>query len=42
MGRFFGLDAPASSTLTRERYGWEPTGPTLLEDIAAGGYLPQS
>ncbi len=42
MGRFLGLDAPASSARTRERYGWEPTGPTLLEDIAGGGYLPQS
>ena len=42
MARFFGLDAPASSARTRERYGWEPTGPTLLEDIAAGGYLPRS
>jgi len=40
ISRFVALDAPASSTLTRERYGWNPTGPTLLEDIAAGGYLP--
>jgi nucleoside-diphosphate-sugar epimerase len=38
MGRFFGADLAASSTLTRERFGWEPTRPTLLEDIAAGGY----
>jgi len=40
IGRFFALDAPTSSALTRERYGWTPTGPTLLDDIAAGGYLP--
>ncbi|GMA25481.1 hypothetical protein GCM10025864_32400 [Luteimicrobium album] len=40
MARFFGLDAPTSSVLTQERYGWTPTGPTLLDDIAAGGYLP--
>jgi nucleoside-diphosphate-sugar epimerase len=38
MGAFFGADLRASSILTRERFGWEPTGPTLLEDIAAGGY----
>ncbi|MGN6325923.1 SDR family oxidoreductase [Pseudolysinimonas sp.] len=38
MGRFWPLDLRASSALTRERYGWDPTGPTLLEDIAAGGY----
>jgi nucleoside-diphosphate-sugar epimerase len=29
-----GWDFPASSKLTRERLGWNPTGPTLLEDLA--------
>lgn len=38
LGRFFGSDLAGSSILTRERFGWEPTGPTLLEDIAAGAY----
>ena len=38
IGMFFGADAPASNTLTRERLGWEPTGPGLLADIAAGHY----
>ncbi|QDZ16053.1 SDR family oxidoreductase [Humibacter ginsenosidimutans] len=38
MGRFFGQDLQATSTITRERYGWNPTHPTLLDDIAAGGY----
>ncbi|GAA5202715.1 SDR family oxidoreductase [Microbacterium jejuense] len=38
MGRFFGQDLAATSTITRERYGWTPTRPTLLADIAAGGY----
>ena len=33
-----GLDSPASAARTRELTGWEPTGPTLLEDIAAGHY----
>jgi nucleoside-diphosphate-sugar epimerase len=34
------LDLPASSDRTRRLLGWEPTGPTLLEDIAAGYYDP--
>jgi nucleoside-diphosphate-sugar epimerase len=38
MGRFFGQELTATSRLTRERLGWEPVNPTLLEDIAAGGY----
>ncbi|NHC15855.1 hypothetical protein [Motilibacter deserti] len=33
---FFGLDAPASSALTRRRLDWEPSAPGLLEDLAAG------
>jgi nucleoside-diphosphate-sugar epimerase len=38
VGRFFGMDLRASSARTRELFGWQPTGPTLLEDIKAGGY----
>src|SRR6185312_15919057 len=38
IGMFFGADIPASSALTRELLGWTPTGPTLLDDIAAGAY----
>lgn len=38
VGRFLALDLSASSAETRERFGWVPTGPTLLEDIKAGGY----
>ncbi|MFE6971500.1 SDR family oxidoreductase [Isoptericola sp. NPDC057653] len=38
LGTFWGMDAVASSALTRELLGWEPTGPTLLEDLAAGAY----
>ena len=30
---FAGMDLPASSALTRERLGWEPTGPGLIEDL---------
>ena len=41
IGGFFGMDARASSAATRELLGWTPTGPTLLEDIAAGAYTQQ-
>jgi nucleoside-diphosphate-sugar epimerase len=40
IGSFFGVDAPASSERTRALLGWTPSGPTLLEDIAAGAYFP--
>jgi nucleoside-diphosphate-sugar epimerase len=39
IGTFFAMDLAASSERTRERFGWQPTGPTLLEDIAAGAYF---
>ena len=42
IGQFVGLDMPASSEITRELLGWEPTGPTLLEDIEAGAYAGDS
>lgn len=35
---FVGMDMPASSALTRERLGWTPAGPTLLEDLARMDY----
>ncbi|WP_345612344.1 SDR family oxidoreductase [Pseudonocardia adelaidensis] len=38
VGRFVAADCPASSAIMRAVLGWEPTGPTLLEDIAAGHY----
>jgi nucleoside-diphosphate-sugar epimerase len=38
MGRFVGLNMAASSAITRELLEWEPTGPTLIEDIEAGAY----
>jgi len=38
IGRFFGMDITATSTRTRELLDWEPTRPTLLDDIAAGAY----
>ncbi|QEN12554.1 SDR family oxidoreductase [Mycolicibacterium sp. ELW1] len=30
---FFSLDMPAGSAVTRERFGWQPTGIGLLEDM---------
>jgi nucleoside-diphosphate-sugar epimerase len=39
IGAFFGLDVPASSERTQQLLGWTPTGPTLLEDLAAGPYF---
>jgi nucleoside-diphosphate-sugar epimerase len=36
---FLGLDAPASSTVTRELLGWEPTEPGLIADLDQGHYF---
>jgi nucleoside-diphosphate-sugar epimerase len=38
LGRFFAMDQPASSALTRERMGWNPTHPGLVADLEAGHY----
>lgn len=38
IGGFFGMELTATSTATQELLGWQPTGPTLLEDLAAGAY----
>lgn len=32
-GRFAGTDLSASSAITRQRLGWHPTGPGLIEDL---------
>jgi len=40
IGAFFAMDLSSSSERTRARFGWEPTGPTLVEDIEAGAYFP--
>jgi nucleoside-diphosphate-sugar epimerase len=34
IGRFVGHDIPASSAWTRQALGWQPTGPTMLQDVA--------
>ena len=38
LGHFVALDSPATSAITRELLGWEPTGPSLLEDLDQGHY----
>lgn len=38
LGRIFGIDQPSSSSVTREEFGWQPTHPSLLEDLEAGNY----
>jgi nucleoside-diphosphate-sugar epimerase len=38
IGAFFAMDLSATSTATRQLLGWTPSGPTLLEDLAAGAY----
>jgi nucleoside-diphosphate-sugar epimerase len=39
LGAFLGADSPASSTWTRELLGWQPTQPSLLEDLEKGHYF---
>jgi nucleoside-diphosphate-sugar epimerase len=36
---FAGLDLPASSAITRERLGWQPTGPGLIADLEQMRYV---
>ncbi len=38
LGHFVSLDSPATAAVTRELLGWEPTGPTLLEDLEQEHY----
>jgi nucleoside-diphosphate-sugar epimerase len=42
LGHFVGLDSPATAAATRELLGWEPMGPTLLEDLAQDHYFSQA
>ena len=37
---FAGWDLPASSAQTREKLGWEPTGPGLISDLENMRYFP--
>jgi nucleoside-diphosphate-sugar epimerase len=39
LGHLIALDSPASSAITRERLGWEPVQPGLLDDLDEGHYF---
>ena len=39
IGRFFGIDGPASSALTQERLGWRPVQPGIIADLNAEHYF---
>lgn len=41
LGVIFAADQPSSSALTRQRFGWSPAGPSLLEDLETGLYTPR-
>ncbi|TGE27707.1 SDR family oxidoreductase [Hymenobacter metallicola] len=41
MSRFVGLGLTASSALTQQRLGWEPTHPSLFDDLEQGHYFAQ-
>jgi nucleoside-diphosphate-sugar epimerase len=38
LGHFVALDSPATAGVTRELLAWEPTGPSLLEDLEQDHY----
>jgi nucleoside-diphosphate-sugar epimerase len=42
IGRFFGIDGPASSAQTRERLAWRPVQPGLIADLNAGHYFERT
>jgi nucleoside-diphosphate-sugar epimerase len=39
---FLGADSPASSALTRELLGWQPTHPGLIADLEEGHYFQEA
>jgi nucleoside-diphosphate-sugar epimerase len=39
LGRFWGFDGPASTQITRDLLGWEPTRPGLIADLEEGHYF---
>ncbi len=39
LGGFLAADLPTSSALTRERVGWQPTYPGLIDDLEQGHYF---
>jgi len=41
IGPFFARDVSLSSAMTRERFGWQPVQPTLVEDLEKGHYFSE-
>ncbi|MFI8186143.1 hypothetical protein ACIF70_37385 [Actinacidiphila glaucinigra] len=39
LGGFWGFDGPASSQITRDLLGWQPTRPGLIADLKDGHYF---
>ena len=39
MTHFFGMNNPVSNELTKQKLGWKPTHPGLLEDLESGIYF---
>ena len=42
LGHFVALDSPATAVITRKLLGWEPTGPSLIEDLDQDHYYRQA
>ncbi len=42
LGHFVALDSPATAAVTRALLPWEPTGPSLLEDLEQDHYYRQT
>jgi nucleoside-diphosphate-sugar epimerase len=42
LGHFVSLDSPASAAITRQLLAWEPTGPSLLDDLEQDHYYRQA
>jgi len=42
LARFIAVDGPASSVLTRELLGWQPTRPGLISDLDQGHYFTEA
>ena len=42
LGHFVALDSPATAVITRELLGWQPTGPSLLEDLDQDHYYRET
>ncbi|MEU1546670.1 SDR family oxidoreductase [Nocardia sp. NPDC005745] len=39
LAAFYAMDRPTSSALTRQRLGWQPTQPGLIDDLDKGHYF---